>query len=124
MDVASKAPTRRKLYDLLQKVYDLPNYGTAVTTEYLREVMKEDSIFLKVKREDTHTIPKGTRRNFNSIETLHLLIKTLRDKGMPECGFTSYQIPNIQWMLRMIIWADPEQKASICKKLVQTGKQV
>ena len=43
MDVASKAPTRRKLYDLLQKVYDLPNYGTAVTTEYLREVMKQDS---------------------------------------------------------------------------------
>ena len=76
-------------------------------------------MFLKVKREDTHTIPKGIRRNFNSINTLHKLIKTLRKKGLPECGFMSYQIPNIEWMLRMIIFADPTQRSSICKKIIQ-----
>ena len=64
-------------------MYDLPNYGPAVTTEYLREIMKENSLHLKVKREDTHTIPKGVRRNFNSIDTLHKLIRLLRDKGHP-----------------------------------------
>ena len=58
-------------------MYDLPNFGPAVTTEYLRDLMDEDSQYLKVKRELTHTIPKGTRRNYNSVETLLLLIKTL-----------------------------------------------
>ena len=43
LEVAQKAPNRRKLYDILQKVYDLPNFGPAVTTEYLRELMNEDS---------------------------------------------------------------------------------
>ena len=105
--MAQKAPNRRKLYDILQKVYDLPNFGPAVTTEYLRTIMQKDSIFLKVKRDFTHPIPKGTRRNFNSIETLHMLIKTLKDKNKKECGFTTYAIPNLDWMLRMIIWADP-----------------
>jgi len=42
-------------------VYDLPNFGPAVTTEYLREIMKKDSSFVKVKRDQTHTIPKGDR---------------------------------------------------------------
>ena len=40
LEIASKAPNRRKLYDILQKVYDLPNYGPAVTTDYLRELLK------------------------------------------------------------------------------------
>ena len=78
LELAQKAPNRRKLYDILQKVYDLPNFGPAVTTEYLREIMKKDSLFIKVKREETHTIPKGTRRNYNSVETLHFMIKTLK----------------------------------------------
>ena len=69
--------------------------------------MKKDSTLLMVKRDLTHTIPKGTRRNYNSIETLHMLIKTLRLKNKKECGFTTYCPPNIEWMLRMIIWADP-----------------
>jgi len=39
LEVAQKAPNRRKLYDILQKVYDLPNYGPMITTDYLREIM-------------------------------------------------------------------------------------
>jgi hypothetical protein len=50
-----------------------------ITTSYLREIMKANSKFIKVKREDTHTIPKGIKRNFSSIETLHWLINTLKD---------------------------------------------
>jgi len=117
--VAQKAPNRRKLYDILQKVYDLPNFGPMVTTDYLREIMQEDSMYLKVKREATYTIPKGTRRNFHSIETLHWLIKVLEQKGKKECGFTSYSPPNLEWMLRMLIWADPTQKDVIFKKSVE-----
>ena len=73
---------------------------------------------MKVKRDQTHTIPKGTRRNYNSIETLHWLIKTLTKKNKKECGFTSYAPPNLEWMLRMIIWADPSLKDIIFKKSV------
>ena len=43
--------------------------------------METNSKFLKVLREETHTIPKGTKRNFNSIDTLNTLIKTLAEKG-------------------------------------------
>ena len=77
LDLAQKAPNRRCLYDHLQKVYDLPNFGPAVTREYLLDLLELDSKFLKVKRDVTHTIPKGTRRNYNSVETLHHLVKTL-----------------------------------------------
>ena len=52
--------------------------------------MKKESRFLKVKRDETHTIPKGTRRNYNSIETLQWLIKILKNKNKKECGFSSY----------------------------------
>ena len=119
LEVAQKAPNRRKLYDILQKVYDLPNFGPMITTDYLREIMKEESLFLKVKRDETHTIPKGTRRNYNSIETLHWLMLVLKEKKQKECGFTSYSIPNVEWMLRMIIWADETQKSVIFKKSVE-----
>ena len=103
----------------MQKVYDLPNFGPATTTEYLREIMLQNSRFIKVKREETYTIPKGTRRNYNVIETLHWLIKILKEKGKKECGFTSYSPPNMEWMLRMIIWADPIKKKEIFKKSIE-----
>lgn len=57
--------------------------------------MKKDSRFLKVKRDETHTIPKGTRRNYNSIQTLYWFIKVLKEKNKKECGFTSYAPPNL-----------------------------
>ena len=104
---------------MIQKVYDLPNFGPCLTMDYLKELKKPDCIYLKVKRNETHTIPKGTKRNYNSIETLHMLIKTLEKEGKKECGFTSYAVPNIEWMLRMTIWADPTQKDVIFKKSVE-----
>ena len=96
LEITSKAPNRRKLYDILQKVYDLPNFGPATTTEYLREIMLEQSRFVKVKREETFTIPKGTSRNYNVIETLFWLIKVLKEKNKKESGFTSYAPPNLE----------------------------
>ena len=73
----------------------MPNYGPALTVIYLRELIKPNSRFLKVKRDETHTIPKGTKRNYNSIETLHMLARTLIAKGKLESGFTSFAPPNI-----------------------------
>lgn len=49
-----------------------------ITTDYLREIMKANSKYIKVLREDTFTIPKGIRRNFASIPTLHRLVNTLK----------------------------------------------
>ena len=93
-----------------------------ITTDYLREIMKAESKYVKVPRDQTNTIPKGIRRNFNSIETLHWLILTLKSKGEKECGFTSYSPPNLEWMLRIIIWADPTQKPIIFKKATEDKK--
>lgn len=73
----------------------MPNFGPMITTDYLKEIIKKDSKYLKVKRESTNTIPKGTRRSYSSIETLHKLVETLKAKGKPECGFTSFSPPNV-----------------------------
>ena len=35
IDVVSRAPNRQKLYNVIQKVYDLPNFSPCITTEYL-----------------------------------------------------------------------------------------
>ena len=85
----------------------MPNYGPMITSDYLKEIMKPDSKFIKVLRESTFTIPTGIRRNFPSIPTLHWLVRTLKEKGRKECGFTSYCTPNVVWMLRIIIYIDP-----------------
>ena len=84
-------------------MYDLPNYGPSVSKDYLKDLLNPDSTFLKVKRTETHPIPKGTRRNYTTTEALNILIKTLKAKGKNECGFNHYSTPNIDWMLRMII---------------------
>ena len=71
---------------------------------------------MKVKRSETHPIPKGTRKTFNAIETFSTLVVVLKDNNKKESGFTHYDMPNIEWMLRMIIWADPERKENIFHK--------
>ena len=81
LELTQKAPNRRTLYDVIQQVYDLPNYGPACTTEYLNEIRKPNSKYLKVERNLTNTIPKGTKRNFTSLETFDLFVKTLEKKG-------------------------------------------
>ena len=76
----------------------MPSFGPCLTTKYLREVFEkseEDCSVLKVTRDQTHPIPKGTKRNFNSVDTLTLLIKTLKDKGKKPCGFNYYSEPNL-----------------------------
>ena len=80
-DISSKAPTRKKLYGICQKVYDLPNFGPSMSQEYLAEIIKPDSKYLKVMRSETHTIPKGQKRNWNSVDAFNLLVSTLHEKG-------------------------------------------
>ena len=62
IDIVSKAPNRRRLYDIIQKEYDLPNFGPCITTEYLKELSKPVSKFLRVPRDKTFPIPKGVKR--------------------------------------------------------------
>ena len=106
-EISQKAPTRKKLYNIIQKVYDLPNFGPCVSQEYLAELIKPECKFLKVLRTETHTIPTGNRRNWSSLSAFNLLVETLEAKRKKPCGFTHFSMPNIDWMLRIIIWADP-----------------
>jgi hypothetical protein len=61
----------------VQKVYDLPNFGPVISQDYLAELIKPDCSYLKVKRSQTHTIPKGQKKNWNSVDAFNLLVKTL-----------------------------------------------
>ncbi len=45
-----------------------------------------------------------------------MLENTLASKGQKTTGFTHYALPNMEWMLRAIIWVDPDKKAEIFKK--------
>ena len=90
-DIMDRAGTRRRCYNIVQKVYDLPNFGPVITQDYLAELIK----------------PVCSLLNWNSIDAFNLLVKTLEEKGKKPCGFTHFTLPNIEWMLRMIIWADP-----------------
>ena len=122
-ELSSKASTRKKLYQIIQKVYDLPNFGPVISQEYLSELIKPECKYLKVLRSETHTIPKGEKRNWNSIDAFNLLVKTLQEKGKKPCGFTHFSRPNIEWMLRILIWADPSQKDKIIDKTTSSKKQ-
>ena len=112
-ELSSKASTRKKLYRIVQKVYDLPNFGPEMSQEYLAELIKPECRYLKVLRSQTNTVPKGEKRNWSSVGAFNLLVKTLQEKGKKPCGFTHFAIPNIDWMLRIIIWADPSVKEQI-----------
>ncbi len=93
-----------------------------MSQEYLAELIKPECKYLKVLRSETNTIPKGEKRNWNSISAFNLLVKTLQEKGKKPCGFTHFSIPNIEWMLRIIIWADPSQKEKIIDKTTSNKK--
>ena len=62
---------------------------------YLKEIAKPHSAFLKVLRSETHTIPKGTRKQYTSIDLFETLQKTLEKKGEKPTGFTHFALPNI-----------------------------
>ena len=49
------------------------------------------------------------------------MAKTLEDKGKKPTGFTYFSMPNIDWMLRIIIWADPTQKDKIIEQTTKTN---
>jgi len=46
----------------------------------------------------------------------------LNEKGKKPTGFNYYSLPNIDWMLRMIIWADPSLKEMIIEKTTKSQK--
>ena len=48
IDIVARAPNRRKLYDIIQKEYDLPNFGPCITTEYLKELSKPGCKYVRV----------------------------------------------------------------------------
>jgi hypothetical protein len=58
----------------MQQIYDLPNFGPVISQEYLADLVKPESQYLRVLRTETHTIPKGQRRNWNSIDAFNLLV--------------------------------------------------
>ena len=56
------------------------------------------------------------------MKAFELLVKTLEEKGKKPCGFTHFGVPNIHWMLRMIIWASPDLKDEIISKTTKNDK--
>ena len=98
-----KAPNRKTLYEKIQRVYDLPKYSPNISMDYLTTVLTNGSDILKAPRKDTSHIPEEEVRRFRSRELFLLLEKTLMEKMLPPTGFTELNIPDIAWMLRMLV---------------------
>ena len=43
-------------------------------------------------------------------------------KGNLTTGFNYYSLPNIDWMLRILIWCDPSKKEEILNKQLEEKK--
>jgi len=88
----------------LSKVLDLPVLGGAISLDYLKSLISTDSPYFKVERDKTRPLPiKNFRRCFDGKETFKILEKLLKSKGKKPTGFTIWRLPDIPWMLRVII---------------------
>ena len=67
-------------------------------------------------------MPKGSRRNWSSLEAFNKMTRVLQQKILETSGFTHFCMPNIEWMLRVIVWADPSLKEEIINAQVKNYK--
>ena len=72
---------------------------------------------MKVKRELTHHIPKKEAKRFRILDTFHKLEDLSIKKMKKKTGFNELNIPDISWMLRMLVYLDPNWKSEITKRV-------
>ena len=109
--LAQYAGNRVELYQKLSTVLDLPTLCPAITLDYLKSLLLPDCPYFTITREETRMLPQANyKRRFDAKETLKILEKILRRKKLKPTGFDQWAMPDIRWMLRMVIALEPTQK--------------
>ena len=94
--LAEYAGSREELYERLSRKLDLPVDGPAVSLDYLKSLLRHPCPYFKIERDKTRTLGiKKFRKRFDAKETLTILEKTLRKKGLKTTGFNQWSPPGI-----------------------------
>lgn len=102
------------MYQKLSKVIDLPVLGACISLDYLKELLKKNCKYFYITREKTRTLPiKNFRRCFDGKQTFNILEKLLKAKNLKPSGFSLWSLPDISWMLRVIIAIKPSERDNI-----------
>jgi len=115
-DLSKMAANRSELYEKICPVYDIPKLTPSVSLDYLKEILKTKSKFLKVPRNRTHPIPHSEVKRFKALDTYVLLEGLLKKHKAQPTGFNEFQMPDVGWMLRVICAIDPQQLPYVFNK--------
>ncbi len=118
-EVVNHARKKFQLYNVLSKLYYLPEFNSkAVTREYLiYYTVPLIPIFVMKKEEVTrHHFPF---RKHTSAELLEFLDKILSQQNLPPTGLTVLSLPDQEWLRNAILHVDPSDPY----KLLATNKE-
>lgn len=112
------AKKKKDVYYGLAAVYYLPEFSSkAMSKEYLAEISKTDSNYLKVKNDEINPI-KLEFRKLGAGDLILRLDQLLLAKGLKVTGIDSAHLPNIQWLANICRWADPNDDLKLFKRKI------
>ncbi len=102
-ELSIKIKNKSQLYDVLSKVYYLPELSSrAATTDYLRKYTDKEPQILMLKRKEI------TRHHYRyALELLELLENMLKIEKKYRTGIEAHALPNIDWLMDAILHLDP-----------------
>ena len=105
-ELSVKIKNKSQLYDVLAKIYYLPDFGSrAVTKDYLmKHIYAQPQIFMLNRKQ---VIQHHFRYyKFSALELLEILEEMLRQKGKKPTGLNPTCLPNIEWLMNAILALD------------------
>lgn len=106
-ELAIKIKNKAQLYDVLAKIYYLPDQTCrAITKDYLLNYVQKDPQILMVPRK-TLIHHHFRFQKYSAPELLELLDKLLKSKGLKPSGLNMTTIPNVEWLMNTIMHVDP-----------------
>lgn len=112
------AKSKDDLYYGLAGTYYLPKLSSkSVTMDYLREISKSNSQFLKVPVEEIRPMNLEFKK-IGVDDVIERLNNHLVTNGYKPTGFDSLHLPDVQWVADICRWADPSDQLKVFKKPV------
>lgn len=112
------AKSKNDIYHSLSTIYHLPKLSSkAITNEYLLEISKANSQYLKVPNQEITPVTLEFRK-LGTIDLLERLDKLLISKGEKRTGFDLIHFPDTQWIANICRWADSNDTLEVFKKKI------
>ena len=106
---------KRDMYSALSTVYYLPAFNSkACSKQWLSELAKENSAYFKIRNEYVAQVYCEVKRH-DVFVLLQYLEDLLRARNLPPTGLPPRQAPNIEWLYKVILSLEPEDKLGILR---------